>query len=288
MRRWPLFVLIFFGCRRSPATRHAEEGLRDELGISVLLSSPPKRIVSLLPSHTETLFALGVGDRVVLRDERSDFPPEVRKIPEAGNMLSLRVERIVAERPDLVLTSEYGTQAAALRNLGLTTFAASAQRYDEVFSTVRLLGRLVGEPERGDSLANKMQTDVALLEAKTRALPRPRVYFEIDLAPYTVSPRSFVGILLEKAGAANITPESEVDYPEISVERIALSDPEVVLGIAEEEAQRRPGWSEMSAVKHKRVIPLTHDERNLVTRPGPRLAEALALLIARIHPELSP
>jgi iron complex transport system substrate-binding protein len=239
--------------------------------------------VALLPSHTETLFALGEGDRVVGVDDTSDYPAEVGRLPKLGALYDPGVEQILALAPDLVLASEAGPAPARLAELGLTVWAGSAARLDDVYRVVETIGRLTGKGPAAAALAASMRDEVAGVAARLRALPRVRVYFELDPTPYTVGPDSFVGALLDKAGGDDIVPAGLGDFPRISPELVIAKDPEVILGVSLADAARRPGWSGITAVRHGAVDVLGASEQSLVSRPGPRLAEGLAALGRRLH-----
>jgi iron complex transport system substrate-binding protein len=262
--------------------------VRDDLGRSVTVAAEPRRIVALLPSHTETLFALGAGDRVVGVDDNSDYPPEAARLPRLGALYDPRVEQTLALRPDLVLASEYGPAPTRLAALGLTVWAGSAARLADVYRVLEILGRLVGRSPEAAALAATMRRDVDALAARVRALPRVRVYDELDPTPYTVGPGSFVGALLDMAGGDNIVPADLGEFPRISPELVIARDPEVILGVPLAEAAGRPGWAGITAVKRGAVHTLTPAEQGLLSRPGPRLAEGLALLGRRLHPDRGP
>jgi len=260
----------------------------DDLGHRVELLAEPHRIVALLPSHTETLFALGIGDRVVGVDDFSDFPSEAGRLPRCGGLYDAHVEQIVALAPDLVLTSEFGPAAERLTALGLHVWAGGASKLGDVFRIVAVVGHLTGRDAAAEALAVRMHAEMDAVEIPLRDLPRVRVYYEIDATPYSVGPDSFIGAMLARAGGEDIIPAALGDFPRISPELVIERDPQVILGVTREEAARRPGWAPISAVRAGRVDMLTPAERDLVTRPGPRLAQGLRVLARRLHPEVAP
>ncbi len=262
--------------------------LVDERGQRVRLARRPARIASLLPSHTETLFALGAGADVVARDAFSDRPAAALALPAVGGLADLNVEALLALKPDLVLASEHGAQAASLEDAGLTVWAGSPQSYDEVFSTIDALGRLAGHAAEAAALNDRLRREVDEVAARVAGLPRVRVYYELDSTPYSVGPRSFVGVLLAKAGGETIVPPSLGDFPRLAPEDILARDPEVILGVTLDEVRRRPGWSRLRAARAGRVGALSPDERAAVLRPGPGLAEGVRVLARRLHPEAFP
>jgi iron complex transport system substrate-binding protein len=275
------------GCGRGDARKATAEPLlapRDDLGRLVRLEREPLRLVSLMPANTETLYALGVGARLVGRDDYSDYPAEAKALPSLGGLDNVNVERTLALAPDLVICSEFGAQAVALERAGLTVWAGSAQSYDDVFSLNTSLGRLVGRAAEAEALNATIGREVARVEAALRERAPVRVYYEIDATPYTVGPRSFVGTLLAKAKAQNVVPDGLGDFPKITPELVVSTDPEVIVGVGADEARARPGWGALSAVRAGRVRALSPAERTVITRPGPRLGEGLRALAAIVHP----
>jgi iron complex transport system substrate-binding protein len=259
----------------------------DDRGQHVTLRQPIERIVSLLPSHTETLFALGLGDRLVGVDEFSDFPPATRTLPKLGNAFGVSVERVVALRPDLVLAAETSPALPALSAAGVPVWAGSVHQFEAAFALVERLGALTGRTQAGRELAARMRADVAQVAARMAGRPQVRVYYELDPAPYSVGPASFIGMLLQQAGGRTIVPAGLGDFPKISPELVVRTDPEVILGVTLEEARRRPGWQAIAAVRAGRVWPLTPGEVALVDRGGPRMAEGVTWLARKLHPEVA-
>jgi iron complex transport system substrate-binding protein len=247
------------------------------------VAAEPRRIVALLPSHTETLFALGLGDRVVGVDDFSDYPPEAAGVPKLGALYDPRVEQTLALRPDLVLASEAGPAATKLAALGLTVWAGSAVHIEDVYRVIGVIGGLTGRSNEAAALAVSMRRRVEELEAGYRRRPRVRIYYELDPTPYTAGPGSFVGALLDKAGGDNIVPAELGDFPRISPELVIAKDPEVILGVSLADAARRPGWAGIAAVRRGTVEVLTTAEQGLVSRPGPRLAQGLEVLGRHLH-----
>ncbi|AKF04320.1 ABC transporter substrate-binding protein [Sandaracinus amylolyticus] len=259
----------------------------DERGRTVRLARPATRIVSLLASHTETLVALGVGDRIVGRDTYSTGSPQIEALPDLGG-LEPNVEAVAALEPDLVIAAEYGTQAGVLEQAGLTVWAGSAQRYDELFEVLDAIARLVGRAGEGERIARELRERIARVAARAQGAPRLRVYFEVDPTPYSVGPRSFIGEMIARAGGATIAPEPLGEFPRLALEEIVVRDPEVMIGLSLDEARGRPGWSSVTAVRRGRVRALSDAERDVIVRAGTRIDEGLQVLLEIIHPELAP
>jgi iron complex transport system substrate-binding protein len=260
--------------------------IKDDLGRSVTIKSEPKRIIVMLPSHTETLFALGVGSRIIGRDDYSNYPAAALKIQSVGGLYNPNLEVILALKPDLVLNSEYGSLTASLEKAGITVWAGSAQTFSDVFNTISVIGKIVNRETAAIKLNTSIRRDISALEQTLRAASKPSVYFEIDPTPYSVGPNSFIGVMLTKVGAKNIIPASLGDFPQVSNELIIKSNPSVILGATLAEIEKRSGWAGIRAVQNKQVFNITGDDNDAVVRAGPRIAVGLRVLAKLLHPDL--
>ncbi|MES1183130.1 MAG: ABC transporter substrate-binding protein [Myxococcales bacterium] len=293
---WSLaLALAGSGCRGEPspsslttsdagATHDFPVQVRDDLGRSVVVPARPRRILCLLPSFTETVFALGAGDQVVGVDDYSDYPPATQHLPKLGGLYDTQVERALALEPDLVLISEAHGAVAALASGGAAVWAGSPHRFEDVYRVIELTGTLLGRQREAAELVARLGAEIAAVEASVRSFPSVSVYYELDPAPYTVGPNSFMGVLLTKAGGRNIVPATLGDFPKINPELVVSSNPEVIIGASLDDVARRPGWGDLSAVKTRQVYAWSSAEAHLVSRPGPRLAEGLRALAQRLHP----
>jgi iron complex transport system substrate-binding protein len=264
----------------------------DFQGRSVTVQNRPERIVSIGPSITAFLFALGAGPRVVGVDDFSDEPAEASKIDKVGGV-KVNFEKVVSLRPDLVLTVKFSDGTIEkLQAASLTVLVVDPQTAADVARTAMLIGRAVGQP--GESLASSIQQRVDAVRAKTRNVAsRPRVYHEIDASDpakiFTVGPGSYINDLIEIAGGTNIAARATSAYPQLSAEEIVKSDPEVIVLAAStyspsaSDIAKRAGWAGISALKAGRVA---YIEANLINRPGPRLGEAAEAYAKAVHPEL--
>ncbi|WP_027481292.1 ABC transporter substrate-binding protein, partial [Deinococcus pimensis] len=253
----------------------------DDLGRTVTLQKEPRRIVSMLPSHTETLAALGAGDRLVAVDRFSNYPRALTDgLPKVGSAFSPSVEAIVALKPDLVLADESASSKLTqkLAAAGLTVYGGSAQTYNEVFEKIGVLGKLVNREAAATNLITTMRRDLNDVQALVRGAPKVSVYYEVDPSPYTVGPNSFIGTLLTKAGGQNVIPAGIGDFPKISPELVIQKNPSVIVGARVDDLLARPGWNTIDAVKARQVYRLTPEEDDALSRPGPRLATALRVL----------
>jgi len=293
------FALAASACRAKPSHSStstlttteagAEAGfpvqVRDDLGRTVRVPSRPQRILCLLPSFTETLFALGLGDRVVGVDDYSDYPEAARHLPKLGGQYATPVARALALKPDLIFVSESSPVVWPLSRAGAAVWAGSARKFEDVYRVIEVTGELVGRHAEAALLVTRMREQIAGIEASVRGLTPVSMYYELDPAPYTVGPSSFIGVLIAKAGGVNIVPEGLGDFPKINPELVVSSNPSVIIGASLQDVERRPGWSKISAVRSHRVSQWSPEEAHLLSRPGPRLPEGLRALARRLHPE---
>ncbi len=263
--------------------------LKDDLGRSVKLLAQPKRMVSMMPSHTETVFAVGAGISLVGVDEYSNFPKlETDKLPKTGNGFVPNLEAIAALKPDLVLTDESSGSKLVqnLEKLGITVYAGVAQSYNDVFEKISLIGKITNHEKNALKLITNMRLELNTIQASVSKLPRVSVYFEVDPTPYAAGSSSFIGAMIDKAGGNNIIPAKLGAFPQISPELVIQSNPEVILGADLADLLKRPAWDTIKAVKNKRVINFSGEVNDAISRPGPRLPVALKALAKALHPEL--
>jgi len=272
----------------------------DGLGREVTLTALPSRIVSLAPSNTEILFAVGAGDKIIARDSYSDYPPEALEIPDLGSGYpSFDVEAIIALEPDLVLVSALmpPEQIKSMEERGLTVFQVpNPQTLDDLYANLEQVGRLTGNESEAAALNASLRQRVETVQAKLQGITeRPLVFYELDAsqdanAPWTSGPGTFQDMLIEMAGGRNIGAVLQGGWAQISLEELLSQDPDVILlgdylygGVTPEQVAARPGWDALTAVKNGKVF--TFDD-NLVSRPGPRLVDGLEALAKLLHPDL--
>jgi iron complex transport system substrate-binding protein len=261
----------------------------DDLGREVVLAGPAARVVSMVPSHTEVLCALGACDRVVGRDALSDAPGAAGA-PVLGTAFAPDLEALVALGPDLVLVDEYGGLADALSALGIAAYAGTPQRLEEMRPYLLGLGALLGVVPAAEALADEIDAGLEAVRLAVVGLPRPTVFVELDPTPYAAGPGSWIGALVTIAGGAHVVTAAMGDFPLVDPEFVVASDPEVVLlldapyGVSAADVAARPGWSNLRAVRDGRVIELDEDAADALSRPGPRIVEAAWLVARHLHP----
>jgi len=289
MRRITALVFLLLALSSALATTYPLT-VTDDLGRTVTLAHEPHRIVSMIPSSTETVCAEDACDRLVGVDQYSNYPVSVQKLPHLGNGFTPNLEALVALQPDLVLTDESSTQLVdKLSALGIPTYAGTAQSYAEVFQKFKAIGTLINEQTPA-----AVQGAVDAVQTMLRGLPQPTVYYELDSTPYTAGPTSYIGQLIARAGGTNIVPADKGQYPQLDPEFIVQQNPDVIIladaphGVTLESITARPGWNDLEAVKTGRVIALTQTQVDELNRPGPRIPQAIELLAHILHPGAFP
>jgi iron complex transport system substrate-binding protein len=268
----------------------------DGLSRSVKLKATPQRIVSLAPSNTEILFAVGAGKQVVGRDSFSDYPAEAKSIQDiGGSMGKYNTEAIVALHPDLVLAGEINTPelVASLEKLGLTVYYVSnPTTLEAMCANLETVGQLTGHRSEAATLVASLQKRVSAVDARILPLiSRPTVYYELDATdptkPYTAGPGTFVDLLISRAGGINIGKSLTSQWAQISLEQLVVDNPAIIVlgdsayGVSADSVKQRAGWGTLSAVQTGQIYPF---DDNLVSRPGPRLVDGLEALAKLLHP----
>ncbi len=255
-------------------------GVRDLQGRSVEMARGPQRIVSLLPSATESLCALGACARLVGVDAFSNHPPDIAALPRLGSVSAPRFEAIVRLRPDVVLMSHSPPLMARLAQFGIPVLVLDASDLAGMRAQWQVLDSLL-QQQRADALSARLQGQLERIATAARAAPPRSVYFEIDATPYAAGPDSFIGELLMALGARNIVAPALGAFPRLAPEYIVRQNPQLIIHTAETPARefaQRPGWAASDAVRSGRICSLSSAETDLVSRPGPRLGEAAAVL----------
>ena len=272
--------------------------LTDGLGRELTLAAAPARIVSLAPSNTEILFAVGAGDAVVGVTKYCTFPEAATKIEQIGGFSAktISVEAIVALKPDVVFSGDESQQPVidALEQAGIPVIALKAATFEDVYANIALAGRATGHPAEAEQVVAAMRERVAAVSAKAASIPaaqRRSVFYEVFDEPLmTAGPGTFIGQMIELAGAVNVFADASAEYPEISAEEVVARQPEVIVGpqshadkLTAEVIAARPGWNGLAAVRDNRIVIIDGDS---VSRAGPRLAEALETLAASLYPDV--
>lgn len=262
---------------------------------AVEIAEQPESIVSLSPTATEMLFAIGAGDQVVAADEFSNYPEEAPTTDLSG--LTPNVEAITSYEPDLVIAErDPGELVASLEQVGVPTFVqGAAVTLDDTYAQLEQLGAATGHVGEAAEVAGQMQTDIEAAIAEVPERDEPVTYYhELDTNYYSITGETFLGNLYSLLGMQSIADEhgeNSGGYPQLSPEIVIDSDPDVILladvqccGVTAETVAERPGWAEMSAVQDGRVIELDSD---IASRWGPRVVDLVEMLAAELN-ELVP
>jgi len=270
----------------------------DGLGREVTIAAAPDRIVSLAPSNTEILFAVGAGAEVVGVTKYCNYPAEAERREQIGGFSAktISVEKIVALKPDLVVAGDESHQPVidALVDLNIPVIALKAAIFEDVYRNIELVGQLTGHDAQAREVVAGMRQRVDAVVAKVAAIPqveRPRVFWEVFDEPLmTAGPSTFVGQMIDLAGGVNIFADLTEEYPEISAEEVVRRNPAVIMGpdshgdkLTPALIAQRPGWQEIAAAETGRIVLIDGD---IASRPGPRLPEALKAIAAGLHPEV--
>jgi iron complex transport system substrate-binding protein len=264
------------------ASAHALQ-LTDDRGVSVTFAQSPQRIVSLLPSLTESICALDQCQRLVGVDRYSNYPASVQRLPVVGGGLDPNIEAIVALRPDVVIMATSSRAGLRLESLGIKVVALEPKSHADVRRVLGKLGQLLEIPaaQGADRLWRVIDSGVS---AAAQSLParakKIRVYYEVNRGPYAAGQTSFIGETLSRLGVENIIPAALGPFPRINPEFVVRANPDLIMvGSRNVQAMASyPGWSSIKAVKEQRICVYSAEESDVVVRPGPRMAEAARIM----------
>jgi iron complex transport system substrate-binding protein len=255
----------------------ARISVRDDRGATVTWPAPPQRIVSLLPSLTESVCALGGCARLVGTDRFSNSPASVTALPKLGGLEDAQIERIAALKPDVVLAAPSARAIERLEGLGLKVLVLESRDHADVHRTLKTLSQLLGVPAEADKVWAAIERE--LEQAASHVPPRlrgQRVYFEVDATPYAAGAASFIGQTLARLGMANAIPPELGPFPKLNPEYVVRAQPDVVMAAQRslDEMPRRPGWAALRALQRHQACGFDAAHYELLIRPGPRMGEA--------------
>lgn len=264
----------------APALAAAATEVRDDLGHTTVFATPPQRIVSLLPSLTETVCELGACGRLVGVDRYANFPPQVNALPKVGGMDDTNIELIASLKPDVVLVAVSSRVSERLRALGLKVVALEPRSYKDVQRVLATLGQVLGVPD-AQRVWRHIEAGVAAAASSVPPAARGvRVYYEVASGLWAAGTVSFMGETLTRLGAGNIIPADLGPFPKINPEFVVKANPGLIM-VGSRNAEglpQRPGWDRIEAVKRGRICVFKPDEGDILSRPGPRMAEAAQIM----------
>jgi iron complex transport system substrate-binding protein len=274
----------------TPAAAAYPLSIKRSDGKELVLKAQPKRIVSLSSGTTEIFYAIGSDSQLVATDKYSDYP-EAAKSTTKLDAFRPSAEAIAALNPDLVVVVDNQKQIVeTLDGLNIPTLYLTVPgSLKELLQQIQLYGNITGHPAEAQKLATAMQARIDAVQQKVAGAGQgPRIYHEVDPKLFTAAPNSFIGDLYTTLRAQNIVPTGDKQYPQITQEFIVSKNPEVIIvgdtltGETADSVKSRPGWAAISAVANNRVYPI---DDSLVSRPGPRIVDALETLAKLLYPD---
>ncbi len=293
------------GCsgRTSPDATHSKTSLEDArqegvvytdgLGRKVELPKHPRRIISLAPSVTETLFLLGAGERVIGVTTQCDWPGEAKRKPKIGDLLNPNYELILAAKPDLIIASTAGNDRAAvlkLAELGLPVYVTAPRSVQKIFGSVEGIARITGCAERGEQLIAEMKSRLATVKQRLAGLPPTRAFFITWFDPLLAPGKNtFETDALRQADVLSITADIGEFYPRYSLEQVLARDPDAIITVEHTgsplpDLRQIAGWRDLRAVKQGRIYVLSE----VFQHPSPRFVDGVEELARKLHPERFP
>jgi len=280
-----LTASVFASCAAAPKV--ASSAVTDMLGRSVTLPAVTNTIVSIVPSTTEIIFALGAGGKVKGVDVYSNYPAETEKIEKVGDFNGPAIEKIMALKPDVVFAGYVNEDTvSALEKLGITVVVTESKGYDGIYSSIALIAQVLGVKDKGDALIDSTKARVDAIAAKAAAkMKHPSAYYVISFGEtggnWTSGPGSFINTLLEKVGFVCATADAKAEWLEYPLEQLVKKDPDILLLSSDvgkpEDLLKENGYKDLSAVKNGKVYLVDAD---ILSRPGVRVGEAMEFLYA--------
>jgi iron complex transport system substrate-binding protein len=291
-----LSILLVATTIACTGTTSAPATITDDWGREIHLETVPQRIVSHVPSITETLFALGLGDKIVGDSEYCDYPEAAKTKPKIGGYFTPNLEEIVALKPDIVLTDGYVPELITkLDSLGIPLAVIDPKDINGILRNIELMGNVTGSQKEATELTSDMKKRIDAVVDAVSSASRPSVFYVFDATdttkPWTAGPGSFVDALISLAGGENVAASASGPWIEFNMEQLINSNPDIILvdsshgtaAISPAQLKELPGWQNLTAVKENRIYTIDGD---LVNRSGPRIVQGLEEMAKILHPEL--
>jgi len=291
-----LLAIMLVSAAACSSTESTPGTVTDDMGRQVRLKSEPQRIISHVPSITETLFALGLGDKIVGDSDYCDYPGAAKTVPKIGGYFTPNIESIVALSPNLVLTDGYVPELITkLDSLGIPLAVIDPKDINGILRDIELLGNVTGSQKEATELTSDMKKRIDAVVDAVSSASRPSVFYVFDATdttkPWTAGPGSFVDALINMGGGNNVAASASDPWIQFNMEELVDADPEILLVdshmgtavISPEELKELPGWQNLTAVKENRIYTIDGD---LVNRSGPRIVQGLEDIAKILHPEL--
>ncbi|HOM42474.1 MAG TPA: cobalamin-binding protein [Bacillota bacterium] len=289
-------ILSLFGCADSQQNKEFEDTAKIEVtdikGSSIALDKIPQRIVSLSPSTTEILFALGAGDRVVGVTSYCDYPEEAKKVEKIGDYDEPSMELIRKVQPDVVLAGYVKEETAeALEKMGIPVIITEAEDFDTIYHSIKLVGEITGTAAEAEAIVNGMRSKISEIEAKTKDKGKPRVFYLVWKDPlFTAGSKTFINDVIKAAGGINVAEKVE-GWANYSAEEMIKDNPDMLIaalhstdeGMTREDLSGDRLFSLLECVKQGKVYIMPDD--NIISRPGPRIVQAIEDMSKVLHGE---
>ncbi len=284
-------AFVFTNCKNqnfvdTPITTPSRE-ISDDLGRSVHLPEKVERAVSLAPNLTEIVFAVGAGNNLIGVTTFCNYPMEAQKIQKVGDTQTPNIENIIALKPQIVLVSTASQMknfSKTLEQQGITVFVTNPNSLDDIYKTVYQIGEIFGRGEKAREIVDELKRRVAQVEARTASAADTKVFLQISKEPlFTVGKDSFITDLISRARGASVTADIETAYPKISKETALALNPEAII-LSDSEDNREPNdvFKNSPAVRNGKVFKINAE---LISRPAPRIVDALEQMAKALHPE---
>jgi len=264
--------------------------ITDFLGREIIINNHPERIVSLAPSCTEILFALGAGDSVVGVTDYDDYPEEVKELPKVGDFDGPNMELIAAQQPDIVFASSLSGKESmeALESLGIPVAMLEARRIEQIYQSIEFIGQITGKPLAGQTLIADMKGSIEAIAKQAAGRPKPRVFYLVDLTGnFSAGSGTFIDELITMAGGTNIAGDTQ-GWVQYSIEKLVEKNPEVIIAAPHsgniESLKNLAGYRETDAVKYGRIFVISDD--NIISRSSHRIVQGLKEIAGFLHPEI--
>lgn len=289
-----IMMLNLAGCAKQPVQQEPAPAqntesaqaqkieITDFKGRSIVLDKVPERIVSLSPSNTEILFALGAGDRVVGVTSYCDYPEEAKKIEQVGTFEGPNMELIKKVQPDVVLAGYIQEEAVkALEDMGITVIVTEAESFEGIYQSIGNIGKITGTEAKAEEIVAGMKSKIADIEAKTKDMKKPTVFYVVWADPLTTAgSKTFINDVIKAAGGINVAEKVE-SWAKYSAEELVKDNPEILVaalhstdkGMTKEDLSKNQVFSKLECVKQGKVHVMSDD--NVISRPGPRIVQAV-------------
>jgi len=274
-----------------PGNEAAKIEITDIKGKKVLLNNTPERIVSLSPTNTEIVFALGAGEKLVGVTSYCDYPEEAKQIDKIGDFDNPNIELIKKMNPDLVLAGGYLQEdlMAALEGLNIPVASTEAAGVESIFDSIAMIGKLVGKETNAEELINNIKKDIEEIENKVKDAEKPKVFYLVWKDPlYTAGQGTYLNEIIQIAGGQNVAAEVE-GWAQYSFEELLKQNPDLLIaayhstdeGMRKEDIMNDELFSKLPCVKDGKIHVMSDD--NIVSRPGPRVVEAIREMAEAMH-----